>query len=216
MMENYFLENPLHWIDAIVNVLGGWILDTITRHGYWAIFWTMAIESACIPLPSEIIMPFSGFLVSKGTFSMTGITAAGALGNLFGSWTAYLAGRYGGRSFLEKYGRYLFISHDEILKADRWFYKYGELTVFATRMLPLVRTFISLPAGISKMNFFRFSIYSFIGAIPWCWGLGSVGRVMGEHWRQVGPYLHKLDFLVVLALLGAIFWVFRSKKVAQK
>ncbi|MBI3593486.1 MAG: DedA family protein [Nitrospirae bacterium] len=178
----------------------------INSYGYAGILLAMVIESACIPLPSEIIMTFAGFLVSEGTFSLAGVTLAGAAGNLIGSWIAYFLGRFGGRGFLERYGKYFFISEAELKKADRWFLKYGEATVFVTRMLPLVRTFISLPAGISKMNFFRFSIYSFVGSIPWCLGLAYVGKVLGNHWRQLGPYFHQFDFIVVIGLVLFIFW----------
>ncbi|MBI1821586.1 MAG: DedA family protein [Nitrospirae bacterium] len=170
----------------------------------------MAIESACIPLPSEIIMTFSGFLVSVGTFSLTGVTLAGAFGNLLGSWVAYVAGRFGGRKFLENHGKYFLISNEDLIKADQWFLKYGEFTVFATRMLPLVRTFISLPAGISKMNFVKFSIYSFVGSIPWCFGLAYLGKELGVHWRGLGPYFHQFDFLIILGLIFFIFWFKRA------
>ena len=170
----------------------------------------MAIESACIPLPSEIIMTFSGFLVSEGNFSLAGVTLAGAFGNLLGSWVAYLGGRFGGRRFLEDYGKYLFISREELIKADRWFLKYGDATVFATRMLPLVRTFISLPAGISKMNFIKFSVYSFAGSVPWCFGLAYLGKSLGAHWNELGPYFHQFDFIIVLGLIFFIYWIKRA------
>lgn len=196
----------MHFIDNLLSFLSQIILWMINSYGYAGILLAMVIESACIPLPSEIIMTFAGFLVSEGTFSLAGVTLAGAAGNLIGSWIAYFLGRFGGRGFLERYGKYFFISEAELKKADRWFLKYGEATVFVTRMLPLVRTFISLPAGISKMNFFRFSIYSFVGSIPWCLGLAYVGKVLGNHWRQLGPYFHQFDFIVVIGLVLFIFW----------
>ncbi|MBI1823061.1 MAG: DedA family protein [Nitrospirae bacterium] len=193
-------------MDNLLSFLSQIILWMINSYGYAGILLAMVIESACIPLPSEIIMTFAGFLVSEGTFSLAGVTLAGAAGNLIGSWIAYFLGRFGGRGFLERYGKYFFISEAELKKADRWFLKYGEATVFVTRMLHLVRTFISLPAGISKMNFFRFSIYSFVGSIPWCLGLAYVGKVLGNHLRQLGPYFHQFDFIVVIGLVLFIFW----------
>lgn len=200
----------MNFFDAIIGYLGEWILSIISKYGYSGIVWSMAIESACIPLPSEIIMTFSGFLVSVGTFSLTGVTLAGAFGNLLGSWVAYVAGRFGGRKFLENHGKYFLISNEDLIKADQWFLKYGEFTVFATRMLPLVRTFISLPAGISKMNFVKFSIYSFVGSIPWCFGLAYLGKELGVHWRGLGPYFHQFDFLIILGLIFFIFWFKRA------
>ncbi|MBI3604890.1 MAG: DedA family protein [Nitrospirae bacterium] len=200
----------MNFIDRLIGIISQWILGIISTYGYWGILWSMAVESACIPLPSEIIMTFSGFLVSQGTFNMTLVTLAGASGNLIGSWLAYGAGRFGGRRFLEKYGKYILVSHEEIKKADQWFLRFGDVTVFATRLLPVIRTFISLPAGISKMNFLKFSVYTFIGSIPWCWGLAYAGQQLGTHWNQLGPYFHQFDFLILLALLLFIFWVKRA------
>jgi membrane protein DedA with SNARE-associated domain len=200
----------MNFIDTFIGIVSQWILGIISTYGYWGILWSMAIESACIPLPSEIIMTFSGFLVSQGTFNMTPVTLAGASGNLIGSWLAYGMGRFGGRRFLENYGKYFLISHEEIKKADQWFLRFGDFTVFATRLLPVIRTFISLPAGISKMNFFKFSVYTFIGSIPWCFGLAYAGKQLGAHWNQLGPYFHQFDFLILLALILFIFWVKRA------
>lgn len=196
----------MHLIDNILSYLSQFILWMINGYGYAGILLAMAIESACIPLPSEIIMTFAGFLVSEGRFTLFGVTLAGAFGNLAGSWIAYLLGRFGGRAFLEKYGKYFFVSHVELAKADKWFLKYGDITVFVTRMLPLIRTFISLPAGISKMNFFKFSVYSFIGSIPWCFGLAYIGKILGAHWRELGPYFHRFDFIVVFGLIIFLIW----------
>jgi membrane protein DedA with SNARE-associated domain len=205
----------MHFIDQIISGLSAVILWMINHFGYAGIVLAMTIESACIPLPSEIIMTFAGFLVSEGVFNLTGVTLAGAAGNLFGSWLAYLAGRYGGRSFLERYGRYFLASPKELAKADQWFSRYGEMTVFLTRLLPVIRTFISLPAGISKMKFFRFSFYSFAGSVPWCLGLALVGKLLGSRWREIGPVFHQFDFIVIIALIAALFWIRRSQ-VAKK
>jgi membrane protein DedA with SNARE-associated domain len=164
----------------------------------------MAIESACIPLPSEIIMPFSGYLVSTGQFSIWGVTLAGAVGNVIGSVVAYYAGVWGGRPFVERYGPYLLVSRRDLELADRWFAKYGEAAVLISRMLPVVRTFISLPAGIARMHFPRFVIFSFVGAVPWCYLLAYIGLKMGERWDQLREYFHRLDLVIGVLLVMAV------------
>lgn len=176
----------------------------------------MAIESACIPLPSEIIMPFSGYLVFQGRFSLWGIAIAGSLGSVAGSVLAYWVGIAGGRGFLEKYGKYFLISRHDLDIADKFFQKYGSSAVFFSRMMPVVRTFISLPAGISRMNFGKFVVYTFVGSIPWCFGLGYLGKVMGENWDTLGGYFHKFDFAIGIVLLaGAIWFVKRHLNIRK-
>ena len=196
-------------IEWIITELSKFVISTISFMGYSGILLTMAIESACIPLPSEIIMPFSGYLVTTGQFTMLGVTLAGAVGNVLGSIVAYYAGVWGGRPFVERYGRYFLVSHHDLDVADRWFAKYGEAAVFFGRMLPVVRTFISLPAGIAKMNFSRFVIFTFIGALPWCYLLAYVGVRMGEEWDNLRGYFHQFDVVIgiVLALaVGYFLW----------
>ena len=169
----------------------------------------MAVESACIPLPSEIIMPFSGYLVLSGQFTMLGVTLAGAVGNVVGSVVAYYAGFWGGRPFVERYGPYFLVSHRDLDIADRWFLTYGEAAVFFSRMLPVVRTFISLPAGIARMNFPRFVLFTFLGALPWCYLLAYIGLKMGERWEELRDYFHRFDIVigVVLAvIIGLFIW----------
>lgn len=139
-------------IEWLIEVLGRFVIATISTFGYTGIVITMAIESACIPLPSEIIMPFSGYLVSTGQFSLVGVTLAGAIGNVLGSLVAYYVGVWGGRPFVERYGRYVLVSQHDVDLADRWFAKHGEAAVLIGRLLPVVRTFISLPAGIARMD----------------------------------------------------------------
>lgn len=196
-------------IEWIITELSKFVISTISLMGYSGILLTMAIESACIPLPSEIIMPFSGYLVTTGQFTMWGVTLAGAVGNVLGSIVAYYAGVWGGRPFAERYGRYFLVSHHDLDVADRWFAKYGEAAVFFGRMLPVVRTFISLPAGIAKMNFPRFVIFTFIGALPWCYLLAYIGVRMGEEWDNLRGYFHQFDVVigVVIALaVGYFLW----------
>ncbi|HLN63920.1 MAG TPA: DedA family protein, partial [Symbiobacteriaceae bacterium] len=143
-----------------------WVVNLLAPLGYWGIALGMALESACIPLPSEIVLPFGGFLAASGKITFTEAVLAGQLGGLFGSIVAYMVGKYGGRGLLERYGKYVLISKHEMDVADRWFAEKGELTVSFSRLLPGVRTFISLPAGVAGMNFGRFLFYSFLGMLP--------------------------------------------------
>jgi membrane protein DedA with SNARE-associated domain len=196
-------------IEEIISKLSEAVIWTISKLGYMGIVVSMAIESACIPLPSEIIMPFSGYLVWKGEMALLWVTLAGAVGNVIGSWAAYGVGVYGGRPFLEKYGRYVLLSKSELERSERWFAKYGDAAIFFSRLLPVIRTFISLPAGIARMNLTRFTIYTFAGSVPWCLGLAYIGVTLGEHWHILGPYFHKFDFLIGLALavmVGFFIW----------
>ncbi len=186
------------------------IIWIITSLGYGGIVAAMAIESACIPLPSEVIMPFAGYLVSQGRFSLWGITVAGAAGCMLGSAAAYAVGAFGGREFILRYGRYVLITPKEVAWADRWFARYGMAATFASRLLPIIRTFISLPAGIARIPFGRFLVYAFLGSLPWSWMLGYAGMLLGEHWEQVGGILHSLDVVIAAVLaLGAAWFVWR-------
>jgi len=196
-------------IEWIITELSKFVIATISLFGYGGIVLTMAIESACIPLPSEIIMPFSGYLVTTGQFTLWGVTLAGAIGNVLGSIVAYYGGVWGGRPLVERYGRYFLVSPHDMEIADRWFMKYGEAAVFFGRMLPVVRTFISLPAGIARMNFPRFVIFTFVGALPWCYLLAYIGIVMGERWEHLRDYFHQFDIVIGLFLalgLGYFLW----------
>lgn len=194
---------------SILEMLGRLVIDVINQLGYGGVVLTMAVESACIPLPSEIIMPFAGYLASLGRFSLFWVGFWGAVGNLLGSWIAYWIGRYGGRPFLDKYGKYVLLSHHDLDLTDRWFGQHGEITVFVSRLLPVVRTFISLPAGIAKMNFGKFTAYSFIGALPWSWFLAYVGWRLGSHWTDLRVYFHKFDLLIGAILIAGIVWYVR-------
>jgi membrane protein DedA with SNARE-associated domain len=199
----------------MIEWLSNLVIGMIKASGYGGVFFTMAIESACIPFPSEVIMPFAGFVVSEGKMTLWAITMAGALGNLFGSIVAYLVGAYGGRPFLERYGKYLLISRKKLEIADRWFNKYGSKAVFFSRMMPIIRTFISLPAGIARMNFIKFCIYTFVGALPWCLLLGYLGVLLGPQWEKMRPYFHILDIVVAVCIVGAVIYlVVRRRKKA--
>jgi membrane protein DedA with SNARE-associated domain len=183
--------------------------------GYWGIFLGMTIESACIPLPSEIIMPFAGYVVWEGKMTLWGITLAGTLGNLAGSLIAYYIGLKGGRPLLEKYGKYILITKSKLNLADEWFEKYGHEAVLIGRMLPGVRTFISLPAGITHMDLKKFILYTFIGSLPWCFVLGYIGVLMGPQWETIKSYMHIFDLIVgigVVAFLVYLLYHYRGRE----
>jgi len=199
--------------ESIIEPVGRWIIDTISFLGYWGIVLTMGIESACIPLPSEIIMPFSGYLVYTGRFNILWVSVAGAFGCVVGSVAAYWAGILGGRPFIEKYGKYVLLSHRDLDTAERWFKKYGDWAIFFSRLLPVIRTFISLPAGIAKMNFPRFVIYTFLGSLPWCFVLAYIGKVLGENWQTIKTYFRGADIIIVIiVILGIAIFIYRHLK----
>jgi membrane protein DedA with SNARE-associated domain len=197
------------FFEHILEPIGAFVVNVISALGYWGIVLCMAVESACIPLPSEIIMPFSGSLVSAGRFDLWLTGLAGAVGCLIGSIAAYAVGYWGGRPLVERYGKWVLISRRELEWADRWFAKYGGAAVFFSRLLPIIRTFISLPAGIARMPFIRFCVYSFVGSFPWCLGLAYVGFLMGENWTAIRGYFHKFDVVIAAALIaGIVAWVY--------
>lgn len=196
-------------VEKILSVLAGFIIATISRLGYGGIVLLMAIESACIPLPSEIIMPFSGYLVYRGEMQLWAVALAGAVGCVLGSIVAYYAGAWGGRPLVEKYGKYILISHHDLALADRWFTRHGDITVFIGRLLPVVRTFIAFPAGVARMNMLRFNVYTFVGSYIWSWGLAWIGMKLGEHWNTLGVYFHRFDAVIGVVLLVAVVWYIR-------
>src|SRR6185295_9960142 len=200
-------------IAKIIEFLSGIIVATISTMGYAGVVLLMAIESACIPLPSEIIMPFAGYLVSTGEMNIWAVGVAGAVGCVLGSMVAYWAGMYGGRPFVEKYGRYVLVSRHDLDMADRWFANYGEIIIFVSRLLPAIRTFIAFPAGVARMNVKRFIIYTFAGSLPWCLGLAYIGQLLGEKWNKddtLKTWFHRFDFVIgIVGVLLAGWWIWR-------
>jgi membrane protein DedA with SNARE-associated domain len=195
--------------DPIVDVA----TDFIDSVGLVGVFILMLLESACIPIPSEATMLFAGFNVSEGDMTLFGIVAAGVLGNLVGSWIAYAVGYYGRIELLDR-NRLIHIDRRHLEWADRWFERHGEATVFFTRMLPIIRTFISLPAGVARMPFWRFTLFTLIGCVPWVLALGVVGREVGDNWEDWQGYLHYFDYAVIAAIvagIGYLLWRRRSK-----
>jgi len=197
----------------MIEYLASFIIAVISHSGYPGIVVLMAIESACIPLPSEVIMPFAGYLVSAGRFKLLWVGVAGALGCNVGSIVAYAVGAWGGRPLAEKYGHYVFVTHHDLNLADHWFTRYGDGAVFLARLLPVVRTFIALPAGIARMNFFRFNVFTFLGSLPWCLALAYAGVKLGERWEILREYFHRFDaVLVILIVLGGAWFVWSRWK----
>jgi membrane protein DedA with SNARE-associated domain len=196
-------------VTRILEFLASFVISVISTMGLPGIVLLMAIESACIPLPSEVIMPFSGYLVFLGKYSLWSVGLAGAFGCVVGSVPAYYLGMYGGRPLIEKYGKYILISRHDLDMADRWFERHGEATVFFARLLPVIRTFIAFPAGVARMEMKRFILYTFAGSLPWCLGLAYVGMVMGEKWPILREYFHKFDLLIGAVIVAAIVWYVR-------
>ncbi|HMD99652.1 MAG TPA: DedA family protein [Terriglobia bacterium] len=197
----------------MIEFLARFIIAVISHSGYPGIVALMAIESACIPLPSEVIMPFAGYLVSAGRFKLLWVGVAGALGCNVGSIVAYAVGAWGGRPLAEKYGHYVFVTHHDLNLADHWFTRYGDGAVFLARLLPVIRTFIALPAGIARMNFVRFNVFTFLGSLPWCLALAYAGVKLGERWEILRQYFHRFDaVLVILIVLGGAWFVWTRWK----
>jgi len=201
---------------GIIENLSNLAIYLIQTLGYWGVFIAMTLESACIPLPSEITMPFAGFVVWQGNTNMTliGITLVGTVANVFGSLIAYSVGSIGGRPILEKYGKYILVTHSKLELADQWFEKYGYEAVLISRFLPLVRTFISLPAGIAHMDIKKFIVYTFIGSLPWVFALAYIGVLLGPQWDLIKTYFHILDIIVaigIVAFIGYIIYKYKYK-----
>lgn len=201
-------------IAHIINLTAVWVLAVIRHFGYVGIVALMALESACIPIPSEVIMTFSGYLASTHVMTLIGITLAGTLGSVLGSLVAYALGVYGGQPFLARYGRYILISHRDLDRAHRWFGRYGQAAVFAGRLLPVLRTFISVPAGVAGMPLVPFIVYSAAGSFVWCAMLGWVGLRLGRHWRALAPYMHGID--IGVAVMTAAFIVVTLVRHARR
>jgi len=202
-------------IADLLSLVSSFIVNIISTLGYPGITVLMALESTCIPIPSEIIMPFSGYLVFLEKLSFFSVVLWGTIDNLIGSIIAYLAGFYGGRPLIKKYGRYIFISEGELAHAQDWFEKYGSVSVLFSRMLPVVRTFISLPAGIAKMPFWKFATYTFFGSLPWSFFLTYVGVIAGENWQSIDSLVRKFDWAIVIIIISLFSW-WLLKKLKNK
>ena len=195
-------------VASITDPLVEFATNVVADLGLPGIFILMLVESACIPVPSEATMLFAGFNVSKGEYSLFAVTMVGSVANLVGSWVAYAIGYFGRVDILEKHGRKLHIKPSHLHLADRWFEKHGDMTVLVTRMLPIVRTFISLPAGVARMPFWRFSVLTFIGCVPWVFMLTFIGQQVGSRWEDWKDSLHYFDYAVAAAIVIGVIWLF--------
>jgi membrane protein DedA with SNARE-associated domain len=206
---------------SVLGILNDLVTRLIGDYGYLAVFLLMVLESACVPVPSEVTMLFGGALASAAfagsgePLDLVWVGAVGTLGNLVGSWLAYWAGAVGGRPLVERFGRYLLVLPHEVDRAHAWFERRGELTVFVSRLLPVIRTFISLPAGVARMPFWRFTIYTVLGCLPWTFALAWLGYVLGENWTEVEAVLRPIAWGIALAVvaLGAWWFVRRYRRV---
>ncbi|MEK7652085.1 MAG: DedA family protein [Patescibacteria group bacterium] len=200
-------------MEHLIQSITGFVTDIISAGGYVGVGFLMALESSAIPIPSEIIMPFAGFLVSAGTFTLFGISFAGAVGSMIGSAVLYYIGYYGGRPVIEKYGKYFLINHKDLDMAENFFQRHGQLANFIGRLLPIVRTFISFPAGVARVKIAPFLALSFIGSFFWSLFLGFIGLKLGQNWNTIHSYFTGIDYVIVgLFILGLIYYVRRHLK----
>src|ERR671919_3583 len=202
----------LEWLEHVIT-------DYLGAYGYQAVFVLMVLESACIPIPSEVTMVFGGFLASRGDLDFFWVAMIGTVANVIGSWIAYGIGAWGGRPLIERWGRYVFLRTHELDRAHDWFERRGELAVFVSRLLPVVRTFISLPAGVARMPFGKFTIYTFVGCLPWCFALTWAGVLLGDSWETFLRYGRPISYFVAGAGAGLIGWWiyrrYRARKAAE-
>jgi membrane protein DedA with SNARE-associated domain len=199
-------------VETVIDLMETWVTD----YGYLAIFLLMLAESACIPFPSEVTMSVGGWYAAEGTLDFFWVGAAGVAGNLVGSWLAYAIGRKTGRGLLDRYGKYVLIRSHDVDRAEVWWARYGEAATFFSRLLPVIRTFISLPAGIARMPLGKFSLYTFLGVIPWTYALTYVGVAVGDNWEQVVEYFNVPTLIIGTILVVAVgVWYVRRRKLAK-
>lgn len=197
-------------ISTIIDILSQFIISGVEQYGYIAVFVLMMLESALIPIPSEVTMPFAGFMVSQGKLDFWLVVMTGTIANLVGSWIVYWLGRWGEKQFVHdlvrKYGKYILITIHEVERSERWFRDHGQAIAFISRLLPIVRTFISLPAGMAKMDFKKFSIYSFLGALIWSIFLTYIGYALGQNWHSLEGYFKQFQYVIIGAFLLLGTW----------
>jgi len=198
----------------LLDTLNNLVLSSISQWGYFAIFLLMALSSICIPIPSEIVLLFGGYLAFQGKLNMIAVISSGVMGNLVGSAVAYHIGLKGGRPLFLRYGKYVFVKERELRWAENWFARFGHETVFFGRMVPVIRAFISVPAGIAEMNFIKFNIYTFLGILPWSIGLAYGGFVLGAKWENIEKYFSGLSSIIIVILIIAVlaFLLLRMKQ----
>lgn len=199
-----------------METLTQFMADVIGSYGYPATFLLMLAESACIPFPSEVTMVVGGFYAASGQLDFFWVGAAGVLGNVVGSWLAYALGRTTGRTMLDRYGKYILIRPHDVDRAEVWWDRYGEVATFGSRLLPVVRTFISLPAGVARMPFGKFTLYTFLGCIPWTYALTYLGVVVEGNYKRVMTYFDVPTLMIAVALVvGASVWFVRRRRLGR-
>jgi membrane protein DedA with SNARE-associated domain len=202
----------LEWLEHVVT-------DYLGQYGYQAVFVLMVLESACIPIPSEVTMVFGGFLVSRGDLNFWWVALLGTIANVVGSWLAYWVGLRGGRPLVERWGRLVFLRKHELDRAEVWFQKHGEMAVFVSRLLPVIRTFISLPAGVARMPFGKFTLYTFLGCLPWTFALTWAGLLLGDNWESVLRYGEPISWVIAGLCVAVVTWWlvrrYRAHKTAE-
>ena len=205
-------EAMLEWIEHFIT-------NSLGEYGYQAVFVLMVLESALIPIPSEVTMVFGGFLASRGRLDFFWVGLLGTLANVVGSWIAYWIGLRGGRPLVERWGRYIFLRPHELDRAEAWFDRHGDAAVFFGRLLPVVRTFISLPAGVARMPFGRFTVFTFLGCLPWTFALAWAGLALGDNWETVLRYGEPISWAIAVAGVAFVTWWlvkrYRSKRAAE-
>lgn len=210
----------MHHLSSVLGHVGGFAVDVISAGGYIGVAFLMALESMIVPLPSELVMPFAGFAAAQGKLSFPFVVVASSIGSLIGSLISYCMGYFGGNRFVVHFGKYLFLDVADLKKTEDWFNKKGEKTIFISRFVPVVRHFISIPAGIGKMNLGKFSLYTVLGATPWNLFLAYLGYVLGENWREVRHYSEYLSIAVAVLLAAGIVYFFvhhiRDKQKSSK
>jgi membrane protein DedA with SNARE-associated domain len=201
----------------IARLLSGWIVSVISALGYPGVFFLMAGESACLPIPSEVVLPFAGYIAYRGEFDLALVTAVGTLGQVLGAVAAYYVGALGGRPLVLRYGKYVLLDKDHLDTADRWFARWGSKAIFVSRLMPIVRTFIAFPAGVARMGIKRFVIYTLVGSLPWTFALTFLGYKLGPHWEDILKFFEKMDVVVAaLIVAGIAYLVIRARRSVLK
>jgi membrane protein DedA with SNARE-associated domain len=197
-------------LSEILAAIGSFVLSTISLLGYAGIFFLMMLESMVVPVPSELVMPFAGFVVAQGNLNFILVIVASSLGSITGSLIFYYIGKTGGHTLVEKYGKYVLVDTEDIKQTEKWFNKRGELTIFIARLIPVVRHLISLVAGVGKMNVRKFMLYTILGATLWNSILTYLGFILGQHWNEVSQYVEQLDIIIVILLIvGCLYFAYR-------
>jgi len=197
----------------IARLLSDWIVSVISALGYPGVFFLMAGESACLPIPSEVVLPFAGYIAYQGGFDLALVVGLGTLGQVLGAVAAYYVGAAGGRPLVLRYGKYVLLDKDHLEMADRWFERWGSRAIFASRLLPIVRTFIAFPAGVARMEIKRFVVYTLVGSLPWTFALTFLGYKLGPHWENILKFFEKMDVVVAALIVAAIVYlVFKARK----